>query len=187
MIAKEAGKYREIRKITEKAMRGKIDYESAFFNRINKLKGLKRKEVLNVVERIELREGIKEFIDLIKQEEGEPIIVTDGYDLIARRIGNEIGINEVHANRLEFKNEKLAGANLDVNGKGKIFDRIIKEKGIHKTMAIGDGANDLGMFQKADLGIGFWGKNIIKKRFPTIKYFKGLLKLLRGERNGFRP
>ncbi len=183
-LAKLVGKEKEVKEITEKAMRGEIDFKTALIERVKHLAGLEFEKALEVAKNLPLMKGAKEAIMELKSRNIATAIITGSFDFIAERIKNELGIDYVIANKLVVKEGKLTG---EVEGevvencsKGKALEKLSKELGISldQCVAIGDGANDACMLEKAGLAIAFNSKEVLNDVADVIVVEKDLTKIL---------
>ncbi len=183
-LAKLVGKEKEVKEITEKAMKGEIDFKTALIERVKHLAGLDFEKALEVARKLPLMKGAKETIIELKSKNIATAIITGSFDFIANRIKNELGIDYVVANKLVVKDGKITG---EVEGeivencsKGKALEKLSKELGISldQCVAIGDGANDACMLEKAGLAIAFNSKEVLNDVADVIVVEKDLTKVL---------
>jgi phosphoserine phosphatase len=167
-IADQAGIKDKIAPITEKAMKGEIDFKQALRERVSLLKGLPEKSVQQVLETTNLNPGAQIFVQVMKNNGAASVLVSGGFTLFTNKFGNLAGFNYNHGNMLQIENGELTG---------KVMEPILdKESKVHflksytadlnlaadDVLAIGDGANDLPMLKMAGLGIGFHPKPLLK-------------------------
>ncbi|HVW93477.1 MAG TPA: phosphoserine phosphatase SerB [Devosia sp.] len=155
----------QIAAITERAMRGELDFEQALDTRVSLLKGLGRKAIEEVRRgQITLTPGGHTLVQTMKAHGAYTALISGGFTFFADWFGRRIGFDEATANTLEFDGEVLTGT-----VKKPIVDRSIKLRrlrelaGAHglapdETLAVGDGANDLDMIRAAGLGVAFHAK-----------------------------
>jgi phosphoserine phosphatase len=151
--------------ITERAMRGEIEFEPALRERVALLKGLPAETIDTVIaERITLSPGAKTLVATMRAAGARAILVSGGFTLFTDRVARMVGFNENQANELVIEHGKLAGTVaepiLGRTAKLAALEDAIIRFGISaaETMAIGDGANDLSMIQRAGLGVAFHAK-----------------------------
>ena len=163
-IARKAGVEREVSMITEKAMRGDIDFEESLRQRVSMLKGLSLDEVMEIKDRIILSDGVDRLLTTLKWLGFKLGIVSGGFDIYADYLGDKYGLDFTYANRLEVENGVLTG-----NVEGDIVDDFQKARIVNQTacdmgipmdqvVAIGDGANDALMLSQVGLGIAYNAK-----------------------------
>ena len=154
--------------ITERAMRGELDFEEALRERVGHLKDLKL-DVLGQVyeERIKLMPGARELVQTMRANGAYCVLVSGGFTYFTARIADELGFHENRANVLESENDKLTGTVgepiLGRAAKLDTLEELIKSRGLFRdeTLAVGDGANDLAMIQASGLGVAYRAKPIV--------------------------
>ncbi len=167
-LAEKAGVGTEVKKITARAMRGEIDFKESFKQRIALLKGLDEAILKEIAENLPITEGAERLLRTLKQYGYRTAILSGGFTYFGNYLKSRLGIDYVFANELEIKNGKLTGHHLHeiVDGKRKaeLLELLAFKEDIHleQVIAVGDGANDLPMLEKAGLGIAFHAK-------PTVK------------------
>jgi phosphoserine phosphatase len=168
-IAKYAGVEKEVKEITEKAMKGEIDFKTALTERVKLLKGLPVEVLEKIYENIELTEGAKELIQALKRAGYKIALVSGGFTYFTEKLKKELGLDYAFGNELEIKDGKLTGRLkgriIDAEEKARIIEEIAKKEGISKEniVAVGDGANDRIMIENAGLGIAFNAKKVLKE------------------------
>lgn len=167
-LAKEAGIDKEVAKLTEKAMQGEIDFKEALEERVRMLEGLPVGVLERIYSKIKLTEGAKELVRSLKEAGYKVAVVSGGFSYFTERLKEELGLDYAFGNELEIKNGKLTGRIkgriIDAREKARIVEEIAKKEGIspENIVAVGDGANDRLMIEKAGLGIAFNAKEILK-------------------------
>ncbi|WP_457549125.1 phosphoserine phosphatase SerB [Archaeoglobus sp.] len=167
-IAKYAGVEEEVKKITEKAMRGEMDFETALIERVRLLKGLPVEVLEKIYRNIKLTEGAKELIQALKKAGYKVAVVSGGFTYFTDKLKEELGLDYAFGNELEIEDGKLTGRIkgriIDAEEKARIIEEIAKKEGISKenVVAVGDGANDRIMIENAGLGIAFNAKEVLK-------------------------
>ncbi len=167
-LAERAGVGDEVKAITESAMNGEIDFKESFKGRMKLLKGLSEDVLHDVAINLPITKGAKRLIDTLNSYGFKTAILSGGFSYFGHYLKKELGIDYVYANQLEIKDGVLTGGYLGeiVDGKKKAeyLKEIALKEGIDisQTIAVGDGANDLGMLNEAGLGIAFHAK-------PTVK------------------
>lgn len=168
-LAKEAGVGEQVAAITERAMRGELDFDESFKQRVALLKGLDEGALERVLKRIQLSEGAERLINTLKALGYRTAILSGGFTWFGEYLQRRLGITYVYANELEIENGKVTGRVVGqiVNGqrKAELLKHIAKEEGIslEQVIAVGDGANDLPMLAIAGLGIAFRAKPLVKE------------------------
>lgn len=168
-LAKEAGVGEQVAAITERAMRGELDFDESFKQRVALLKGLDEGALERVLARIKLSEGAERLINTLKALGYRTAILSGGFTWFGEYLQRRLGITYVYANELEIENGKVTGRVVGqiVNGqrKAELLKHIAKEEGIslEQVIAVGDGANDLPMLGTAGLGIAFRAKPLVKE------------------------
>ena len=173
LLGREAGCEEEISQITSQAMRGEIDFESSLRKRVSFLEGLPISAFDKVFNSIHLSSNVQEFISILQKNGIQVNLVSGGFTQIIERIAKSLGIAYFSANQLEVKDGLLTGKLV-----GQIISPQVKKETLEKwreklklpkerTIAIGDGANDLLMLKSAGLGIAFCAKEVLKKEIPN--------------------
>ncbi len=157
--------------ITARAMNGEIEFEPAVRERVALLAGLDIGIVDEIIEkRITLTPGGKELIATMKANGGYTALVSGGFTVFTSRIGAMIGFDENRANTLIEKDGKLTGAVADPilgrQAKIEALHDVARKRGIAETeiMAVGDGANDLGMLELAGAGVALHAKPTVAEK-----------------------
>jgi len=186
-LAREKGVYDAVSKITEEAMQGKLDFSESLRRRCALLEGLPLSSVDKVFERIKLTPGAEELIFKVKKLGYKVALISGGFTLIADRLKDSLGLDYVYANKLEIKDGKLTGKVLppivDARRKADLLEVIAQQERIRleQVIAIGDGANDLEMLERAGLGIAFNAKPMVRERADlslTRKTLKPVFQIL---------
>lgn len=163
-LAIRAGVGDQVREITERAMRGEIDFTESFRERVALLKGLDESVMQDIAEKLPITEGVERLMYVLKKYGYKIAILSGGFTYFGQHLQKKFGIDYVYANELEIIDGKLTGRYLGevVDGKRKAeLLRLIaqvEKVDIAQTIAVGDGANDLPMLGVAGLGIAFHAK-----------------------------
>jgi len=163
-MAKRAGVFKEVSRITEKARRGDIDFEEALTQRVALLKGLRIQELEEIRKEMRLSEGAEELVRTLKRLGYKLGVVSGGFHYFADYLKDKLSLDFAYANRLEVKGGKLTGRVVgeivDSTFKAKIIHMVASREGVllDQTVAIGDGANDILMLGQAGLGIAYNAK-----------------------------
>ena len=172
LLGREAGCEEEISQITSRAMRGELDFGSSLRKRVSFLEGLPISVFDKVFNSIHLTPNTQIFISILQKNGILVGLVSGGFTPIVERLAKSLGVAYFSANQLEVKDGLLAGKLV-----GQIINPEIKKETLEKwreelklpqerTVAIGDGANDLLMLKSAGLGIAFCAKEVLKKEIP---------------------
>ena len=173
LLGREAGREEEISMITSRAMRGELDFESSLRKRVSLLEGLPVSVFDKVFNTIHLTSNAQEFISILQKNGILVGLVSGGFTPIVERLAKSLGIAYFSANQLEVKDGlltgKLVGQIINPQVKKETLEQWRKELKLSKerTIAIGDGANDLLMLKSAGLGIAFCAKEVLKKEIPN--------------------
>lgn len=188
-LAELAGVGEEVRKITEAAMNGEIDFDESLRRRVSKLKGLKEEKLKEVLKKLPLTPGVEEFISTVKGLGYKVALISGGFSYFADHLKEKLGLDYAFANDLKIKNGELTGeiegTIINAQQKALLLKVIAQQEKIslEQVVAIGDGANDLPMLSTAGLGIAYHAKDIVKKKaeqhmshgpMTSILYFLGI-------------
>ena len=169
LLGKEAGCEKEVAQITAQAMRGELDFESSLKKRVSLLKGISTDVFDKIYSELHLSKNASQFIKILQENQIEVGLVSGGFTIIVEKLAKEFGIPLFVANQLEISDGHLTG-----NLIGPVISREVKEETLvswakelevpfERTIAIGDGANDLKMLKRAGLGVAFCAKDIVNK------------------------
>ena len=173
LLGREAGCEEEIAQITSRAMRGELDFETSLRDRVSFLEGLPISVFDTVFKSIQLTPNAQEFISILQKNGILVGLVSGGFTPIVERLAKSLGIAYFSANQVEVKDGhltgKLVGAIISPELKQATLEQWRKELKLprERTIAIGDGANDLLMLKSAELGIAFCAKEVLKKEIPN--------------------
>jgi phosphoserine phosphatase len=160
-LADRAGVKKEVARLTEKAMRGDIDFEEALSQRVALLKGLGIEDLKAVRDGIRLSEGVEELLTSLKWLGFKRGIVTGGFDYFAGHLKEKLDLDFAYANKLEIKQGvltgKVLGKVIDATEKARIVSQTACDLGIpmDQVVVVGDGSNDKLMLGQAGLGIAY--------------------------------
>ena len=173
-LADFAGKKSEVSAITERAMAGELNFESAITERVRMLKGLSTDAMQECFDdRVALNEGAAEMIKGLHGVGAYCALVSGGFKFFTSRVKDWVGFDEDNSNEFIYENGALSGeVQLPILGKEAKLERLLalcaeKNIDIKDTIAIGDGANDLMMIEAAGLGIAYMAKPIVAARAPA--------------------
>jgi phosphoserine phosphatase len=176
-----AGKKTQIAAITAQAMRGELDFPAALKRRVAALAGLTEASLSEVYEtRLMLTPGAERLIEACKAHGVKLLLVSGGFTFFTERLKQRLGLDYTISNRLEIKHGRLTGEVLgdivDADAKAAKFQAVMRELGAskEKTVAIGDGANDLKMMAEAGLSIAFHAKPVVRAQADCVVSHGGL-------------
>jgi phosphoserine phosphatase len=187
LLAARAGCAAEVAKVTESAMRGELDFAASLRERTALLAGLDASVLESVRSGLRLTPGARTLIRTLKRLGYKCGIVSGGFTAVIEPLAASLGIDYVAANRLEVADGKLTGRVLDPiidrEGKTEALRKFARAAGVplSQTVAVGDGANDLGMIGAAGLGIAFNAKPTVQDAADTalnVPYLDTILYLL---------
>ena len=168
-LAMRAGVGDKVKAITERAMRGEIDFKESFTQRVSLLKGLDISVMKDIADHLPITEGADRLMSVLKRCGYKIAILSGGFTYFGEQLRRRYGIDYVYANELEIdENGKLTGRYIGdiVDGKRKaeLLKLIaqVEQVNLAQTIAVGDGANDLPMISEAGLGIAFHAKPRVK-------------------------
>jgi len=170
LLADCAGSLDYVTRITERAMRGELDFAESLRLRVETLKGVSADVFDEVRGRIRPTPGVQELIDGVHGAGGTIGVVSGGFHELLDPVAQELGVDRWRANRLEVVDGVLTGRCLGdivtASTKAESLVGWASELGIplHRTVAIGDGANDLEMMEKAGLSVAFNAKPAVRQR-----------------------
>ncbi len=168
-LAKAAGVGEQVAAITERAMRGELDFTASFKARVALLKGLDAGVLESIAHSLRLNEGAERLIGTLKRLGYKTAILSGGFNYFGRHLQQRLGIDYVHANELEIDDGVVTGNVIgdvvDGQRKAQLLRELAAKENISldQVIAVGDGANDLPMLGIAGLGIAFRAKPIVKQ------------------------
>lgn len=187
MLAAHAGCEAEVAEVTERAMRGEIDFEESLRSRVKLLAGVPESALAQVYDAIQLNPGARTMVRTLRRLGYRFAIVSGGFTQITSRLAADLGIHFARANELEIVDGALTGGIVgpvvDRAGKAQALREFAAELGISEsaTIAIGDGANDLDMLSAAGLGIAYNAKPVVRSQADTavnVPYLDTIMYLL---------
>ena len=168
-LAMRAGVGDKVKAITERAMRGEIDFKESFTQRVSLLKGLDISVMKDIADHLPITEGADRLMSVLKRCGYKIAILSGGFTYFGEQLRRRYGIDYVYANELEIdENGKLTGRYIgdivDGRRKAELLKLIaqVEQVNLAQTIAVGDGANDLPMISEAGLGIAFHAKPRVK-------------------------
>ena len=184
-LVKIAGIKVDIDKLSKLAMDGKITLRDTLKFRVSYLKGKSTQLIKRVLKKIKFNEGSKVLVKTLNKNGYHTSLVTGGFQPISTYVGKVLGFKKVISNRFVIKNNKFTGEYIPITGKQNsklvYLNQICKEKKLNKlnhSLAVGDGANDLGMLRNSGLGIGYHSHAIVKKTIENQIHFTDLKTIL---------
>jgi len=168
-LARHAGVGEKVAAITEAAMRGELDFRDSLRRRVGLLEGLPVEVLEQVAAELVITEGAERLLATLKAFGFRTAILSGGFDYFGERLQRQLGVDHVHANRLEVRDGRLTGGLIgpvvDGQRKADLLRQLASEAGLslEQTIAVGDGANDLPMLRSAGLGIAFRAKPLVKR------------------------
>ncbi len=169
MLAAHAGREAEVAAVTERAMRGELDFAESLHERVKALEGLPESVLEEVASSIQLSRGARTTIRTLKRLGYKAGAVSGGFIQILEPLAKDLQLDFYRANTLEIVNGKLTGRVIgdiiDREEKARSIQRFAEAYGLqmHQTVAVGDGANDIDMLSVAGLGIAFNAKPALKE------------------------
>lgn len=165
-IAAQAGLKERVAEITERAMRGELDFSQSLIERVALLKGLPESVLQTVYqEKLRLSEGAEKLIAECKKHNIKFLLVSGGFTFFTDKLQQKLGLDWAYANRLEIDENglltgKVIGEIIDAQKKAELLQKHRDQLGLRQdqVIAVGDGANDIPMFQAAGIGIAFHAK-----------------------------
>ncbi len=168
-LASRHGVGKQVSAITERAMRGELQFKDSFRQRARLLSGLSEQALRDVADSVALNDGAHRLLRTLKHFGYKTAIISGGFQYVADRLRAELGIDYVYANALEIRNGVMTGEVdgeiIDAARKAELLNEIAKREGIssEQTIAIGDGANDLPMLNAAGLGVAYHANPLVKE------------------------
>ena len=184
LLAEHAGAREQVAEITARAMRGELDFAASLRERVATLAGVPRRVLTQVRDEVRLTPGARDLIDSLHARGCRVGVVSGGFEEVVAPMARRLGIDHVAANRLEVSGGVLTGRVL-----GRVVDREEKVRRLRtwaegdgvpmeRTVAVGDGANDLGMITTAGLGVAFCAKPIVVERADAAVHVRDLTAVL---------
>jgi phosphoserine phosphatase len=183
-LAGIAGLKDRVAAITERAMRGEMDFKDALRERLAMLEGLPATALDETLESTELTSGARQLVQTMRANGAYTVLVSGGFNFFTDAIRKMVGFHEDRSNEMIIANDVLTGEVGD-----PILDRdtklqslksisVAKQIPIEETLATGDGANDLPMIMAAGLGVAFHAKSVVEAKAPAAIRYGDLTALL---------
>lgn len=168
LLADEAGALEHVAAVTERAMRGELDFAESLRERVATLAGVSTSVLPRVRERMTPTTGIRDLIAGVHAVDGRIGVVSGGFHELLDPLAETLGLDFCRANRLEVRDGHLTGRVdgpiIDAEAKRLALEEWVAASGISiaRTIAVGDGANDLRMLDRASIGVAFCAKPIVR-------------------------
>ncbi|WP_110666260.1 phosphoserine phosphatase SerB [Salinicola halophilus] len=169
-LARRHGVFDDVAAITERAMRGELDFQQSFRERMKKLEGLDESVLAEIAETLPLMPGVERLMRHLKRLGYRTAILSGGFTYFAHHLQERLGFDEVHANTLVIRDGKVTGEVeepiVDAERKAHLLGEIAERCGFarEQTVAVGDGANDLKMLESAGTGVAFHAKPLVRRQ-----------------------
>jgi phosphoserine phosphatase len=187
LLAAHGGHRAEVAALTERAMRGELDFEQALRARVALLAGIPASALDTVYDELVLAPGARTLVRILRRLGYRFALVSGGFSQITDRLADELGIHYARANELEILDGvitgRIVGDVVDRAGKAASLRYFAEQVGVplESVVAIGDGANDLDMLELAGLGIAYNAKALVREAADTavnVPYLDSILYLL---------
>ncbi len=179
-LARSKGVMDQVAAITERAMAGEMDYDESLRQRLALLKGLDVSVLQQIAAQLPLTEGAETLIRVLKRLGFRTAVISGGFSIAADALKVRLGIDHAFSNVLEIADGKLTGRVVgpivNAQRKAELLEKLAQDEGLllDQVIAVGDGANDLLMLQRAGLGIAFRGKPKLREAADTSLSASGL-------------
>ena len=184
LLADVAGSHEAVRDITERAMAGELDFAESLRERVATLRGLTEADVHGVATRILLTPGVPEMIAGVHAADGLVAVVSGGFHELLDPLAERLGLDRWRANRLEVSGGvltgRVAGPIVDAAAKAAALTEWAQESRVplSRTVAVGDGANDLEMMRAAGLSVAFDAKPRVREQAAVSMATRDLSQVL---------
>ena len=184
LIAKRAGTREQVAAVTARAMRGELDFAASLRERVATLRGVPETVFAEVLAEVRPTRGAAGLINELHARGCRVGVVSGGFEEVGAPLAERLGIDHVAANRLEVRDGHLTGQVLgrivDRQEKVRCLRQLARQDGVElsRTVAVGDGANDLGMIATAGLGVAFCAKPVVVEQAPAAVHVRDLRAVL---------
>lgn len=183
-MARLHGVVDRVAEITRRAMAGELDFEASLRERVRLLEGMTVESIDRLAADLPLSEGVEQLLTVLRRLGYKTAVISGGFTIAANALKSRLDFDYAYANRLEVRDGALTGRVLDPvvtpQRKADLLETIAQQEGIdlEQTIAIGDGANDLAMLERAGLGIAFHAKPRLREAADTAVSRGGLDRVL---------
>jgi phosphoserine phosphatase len=183
-LAVTLGVQREVSAITERAMNGELDFDQSLRERVRLLKGTPAATLKTVLDRIKLTPGAEELVRVLKRLGYRTAVISGGFIEVVEPIRSQLGLDYAFANSLEVHDGVLTGEVVGTivnrQRKAELLEQIAQMERIEldQVIAVGDGANDLDMLDRAGLGIAFNAKRAVQEQAHAAINQNSLMSIL---------
>lgn len=174
LLAEHAGSAALVAEVTERAMRGEIDFGESLRERVATLAGVDEAVCAGVSSTVRVTPGVEELVEGVHRHGGRIGVVSGGFHEVLDPVARSLGLDFVRANRLSTSGGRLtgavAGAVIDASAKAQALREWAAESGVplSRAIAVGDGANDLEMMAAAALSVAFNAKPLVRERADLV-------------------
>jgi len=179
-LARAAGVGAEVARITERAMQGEMDYDQSLRQRVALLSGLNVAVLDNLAQNLPLTDGAETLVRVLKRLGYKIAVISGGFSRAAEALKRRLGVDYAYSNNLEVQGGKLTGKVVgpivNAQRKAELLETIAQAEGVllDQVIAVGDGANDALMLERAGLGIAFHAKPKLREAADTSITAAGL-------------
>ncbi|RKH54178.1 phosphoserine phosphatase SerB [Corallococcus llansteffanensis] len=172
-LARAHGVHAKVAAITERAMHGEMDYDESLRQRVALLAGLDVQVLRELAANLPLTEGAETLLRVLRRLGYRTAVISGGFSVAAEALQARLGIDFAYSNTLEAADGKLTGRTVgtivNARRKAELLETLARQEGIllEQVIAVGDGANDLLMLEKAGLGIAFRAKPRLREAADT--------------------
>jgi len=174
LLAEHAGSAARVAEVTERAMRGEIDFGESLRERVATLAGVDEAVCAGVSSTVRVTPGVEELVAGVHRHGGRIGVVSGGFHEVLDPVARSLGLDFVRANRLATSGGRLTGAVegavIDASAKAQALREWAAESGVplSRATAVGDGANDLEMMAAAALSVAFNAKPVVRERADLV-------------------